>query len=838
MASPFTVFRKYQKVLLAITGILAMIAFVFLGTCIQTTGVGRSYNNPLVVSWKYGELRETDLASMVQLRVSLNDFLRTARLQAGLPDTREQVLATSEESVIHTMVLAQRARDAGVVVSDDMINQVLARHTDNRLSGNDFMRLLASYKPGNQRVTPQQLFDVLREHLLAERALHLFAFALAPTTPDQRWDYFNRLERRVTAQVLPLPVVEFTDDVKTPSDTVLQEFFDKHKNRLAVPDSPEPGFRQPYRAKFQYFKADVEELTTEEMPNVTDAEIEEYYEKNKNVLFRERPLPPLEEKTEDKSEATKEEKSDAEKSAAEKSDAVKAETEKSDDRKAGGNAGETDKNGDKAAAKPDVNAKEQDAKSNEHAKAKGKSAPAPEKPAESANEKDDGKGEKQQSSQTRDRNTANPFRFVNYQDEKAAGDRSKADSSKEEVKTESQVKETRAKEKEKEAEAEADKSDTSKADVAAKDETAKEDAAKSDAAKSDEAPSTEKSETAKSKPIVEPVVYRPLEKVRDEIRRSLARERVPARVDKIFDELRGQLRAYVDARGRWLVNKTKNPDEAEPRKPDFEKLAAKYPGIKAYTTALISQSQAATDPTLDIARSFNPSMNLQNPFAREDWLVVAFQEGQLFRQATSRDPEENRYLWWKIDEAAPQVPEFADVRDEVLETWKMIQARAAAQKAAEDYARQVRAAKGTTMKEIFADDANLPVKEVGPFAWLTGGNVPFAMQQLPPRISEVPGVDKPGDEFMRTAYRLEPNEVGVAFNEPKTMVYVLQVTGTDPSEEILQREFMVKIKNFDRYQQAASNTQYQAQRNWMQSLNEQYGVHWERPAQAPSPMQM
>ena len=54
MASPFRVFRKHQKVLIATLGILAMVAFVFLVPLMSLLGGGRGSGgpvNPVIISW-------------------------------------------------------------------------------------------------------------------------------------------------------------------------------------------------------------------------------------------------------------------------------------------------------------------------------------------------------------------------------------------------------------------------------------------------------------------------------------------------------------------------------------------------------------------------------------------------------------------------------------------------------------------------------------------------------------------------------------------------------------------------------------------------------------------
>ena len=215
------------------------------------------------------------------------------------------------------------------------------------------------------------------------------------------------------------------------------------------------------------------------------------------------------------------------------------------------------------------------------------------------------------------------------------------------------------------------------------------------------------------------------------------------------------------------------------------------------------------------------------------WTSVAFEPGGLYKASVTFDPQGNQYLWWKTEERKARVPAFEDVKAEVLEAYKMFHARDKAVTQARQYAKQVKAA-SKNMKDLFADDQDLPVTQTEPFTWLTGGNVPSGMGQL--RISEVKGVEMAGEEFMRTVYSLAPGETGVALNAPKTVAYVIQVIETTPSRLVLQKDFMTRVKSYDRFRAAASGELTDERKRWLDSLYEKYGVHWERPPEEPRAM--
>jgi hypothetical protein len=270
----------------------------------------------------------------------------------------------------------------------------------------------------------------------------------------------------------------------------------------------------------------------------------------------------------------------------------------------------------------------------------------------------------------------------------------------------------------------------------------------------------------------------------------------------------------------------KNPNEPKPKPFAMEALAEKY-GVTAFTTEFISRLDAQTNEKLDIAKSSD--MNLKSPNYFGPWTRIAFQARRLVPITTSDAASGASYLSWKIDEREGNIPEFNAVRDQVVEAWKRIKARDLAVKKASEYAEMVRKAK-QPMKDVFAKEVNLPVSEVGPFSWLTRASVPFAMQQIPPsHYPQIPGVVSPGEEFMEATFRQQAGEVGVALNHPKSIAYVIYAVDFEPADAVLEQEFMVKIRDYDRYRDAGRVKLAQARNDWIDSLLAEYDVQWQRP---------
>jgi hypothetical protein len=209
--------------------------------------------------------------------------------------------------------------------------------------------------------------------------------------------------------------------------------------------------------------------------------------------------------------------------------------------------------------------------------------------------------------------------------------------------------------------------------------------------------------------------------------------------------------------------------------------------------------------------------------------AYAFQSLAKFHPETSIDMLGDVYLFWKTDETKDLVPKFEDkgVRNEVLRAWKMIQARSLAMKEAESIAAEARKTR-KTLKETLADRPGMPIIMPPPFSWMTFGNVPMGSAPNAARNSDVVGVAYAGDDFMRTVFRLEPSQIGTAFNEPKTVAYVIQLDEFTPSHKVLWKEF--EVDDFSKYEPAAREDQRQAYQAWLDEIKTSAGLKWERKA--------
>ena len=306
MASPFRMFRKNQKVMMAVVTVLAMFAFVFLGSWSKMGGPSNEIQNPEVFTWKYGTARRSDIQNQRYMRQMVRQFLLFARQAAG-EDPRQaqmmmsQMLPLTDDKIIESMVLQKKADELGIVISDKVVNDFLRGWTNDRVKPQQFADIIATLNADRRSISQSNLFDALRFELAVLNVQEMFSPLFSRVgrmgatfrgdTPADRWDYFCRLNRKVTVEMVALPVEKFVNDVPDPSDAQLHAFYDQYKDSFPQPNSPTPGFKQPMRAQYQYFKADDEKLVAQELPKVTEKEIKDYYDQFKDVFFKKTTLP-------------------------------------------------------------------------------------------------------------------------------------------------------------------------------------------------------------------------------------------------------------------------------------------------------------------------------------------------------------------------------------------------------------------------------------------------------------------------------------------------------------------------------------------------------------------
>ncbi len=84
-----------------------------------------------------------------------------------------------------------------------------------------------------------------------------------------------------------------------------------------------------------------------------------------------------------------------------------------------------------------------------------------------------------------------------------------------------------------------------------------------------------------------------------------------------------------------------------------------------------------------------------------------------------------------------------------------------------------------------------------------------------------------GNDFMQAVAILQPGEVGVAWNEPKTVVYVIRVLETSPPADDLRQMFLTSA-NPQQINVVARLDRWFAYQDWVKGLEAMAGLEWQQ----------
>jgi hypothetical protein len=754
MASPFRIFRKYQKTLLVVAGVILMFVFVIGDSLVaylsgSPRGSGESSRDAqaIAVSWDTSRLTNQELDQLMMRRRIVSGFLRTVHdegvrsaLLAGI-DPRELrvqplqalVSAPTEQGVVATMLYAEAARNAGIRVSDDAIVNYLDELGRQRVSRNDMRAMLN--QAGGGRIPTQYMMDALREELLAHSYLASYQFAFHTVTPQQGYADWLRVNDRVVVEAAAVPAESLVVDVPEPTDAELTAFFDEHKQREPQPDligqmelpSPVPGFRTPRKIDVQFIQAQYDQFLAKVENEITDEQIAKYYDENKDPLFIKAETGLFDQSTIDEKPAAEE--------PATGSQTEEPKTEPSGGEPPAGNATPSaDTNDSSTEDEPTGVSVEPNADSDSVVPPADEGAPA---------------DDEQSSERKNPRNEV--FRlaaFAQEQEQAPAAENPEA------------------------TESAASAAETQAAPVSP-----------SASATADQPPATDD----------KPKEFQPLEDVRDEIRSRLARDRVNEQLTGLMSQLQSQVngeftsyfgeRLSAESEGRALPG-------PPPALASLAPLAAQH-GLTHGTTGPMSWLEMRETP---VGASGDIETN------RELYRILfATDDLDLYQPISTQDLDGNRYLAMKTSDTPGRIPTLAEKRDEVVRAWKLQKAADRALKHAEGLAKQAQEA-NKPLADFFAENQSVQVVRTDPFSRYTGGTVSRNLQgqlaQQPFRLSEPDGITAAGPDFMDEVFSLKDGEVGAVLNHDHSIAYVVRVAERMMATDALRDAYLSEAGNW------------------------------------------
>ncbi|UUO04828.1 hypothetical protein M4951_15695 [Blastopirellula sp. J2-11] len=809
MRNPFHFFRKNQKALLAVFGVLLMIVFTVGGVVSQFFPQRAAYEaaDKVVVKIDGQPLTKPEIDRLNQdaTLVSLVTGMAMARTQeaGGFPNppappisglryqppsgpnspggpVREEV---STQAVISDHLFSLEGERLGVAISDDMVREFMTSVTGGVISDVQYAELLNQAQGADGRVSYDQMFEMFRRTLLVQKTKRLLLEGVSTATPASAWVNYRNLNRTIDVQLYPVNTADYLAKVtQKPTEAELKKLFNQYRDQIRNPGTGEPGFLQLDKAAVGFVKADYEKFLEAELAKITDEQIAADYEKNKDSSYRKPVADP----------------------AAETPLGVPATEPAMEEKPAATEPMTTEPAVDKPAAEPakmEEPAKEAPAVE----KPMTETPPATEKPAEEksapeAPTEEKPADEKPATEESSLLGRGSEAMLVAFQEEETT----EGDKPAEEKPATEKPADDAAPTAEPMKEAPAEMKPMEDA-AAPKDET-----------KPTDEPSMEEA----------PVEYRPLEEVKDQIKASLARPLAQAAVkdalQKVSDILQREYDDYFYA----------DEQQGTPFDDlDLKKLAQEN-GVEYGEMPMMDYIAAMESPYGEITHaefSYNPQ---QGGLQRNDRRFVDFIFGnksplyrpQEFPGASSSSmfsmPADQQFVFWKTAESKGFLPTFDQVRDQVVEAWKLQQAAKLAEAEAEKIAASAQG--DAPLNEV------VPVKD----AVLVADNITYYQEIRQPgqyNPAQIPGVEKTGLKTLDKIFSTPVGATVVVPNADETVWYVARVTGERKTEAELRDQLKSEM-NGDFPFSVAYLEGMRSQVRWNQvqeDLFERFNVEWQ-----------
>jgi len=323
-------------------------------------------------------------------------------------------------------------------------------------------------------------------------------------------------------------------------------------------------------------------------------------------------------------------------------------------------------------------------------------------------------------------------------------------------------------------------------------------------------------------PELTPPILRPFDDVRTELAVTLAEERAQNEISEKFNKIKEDVLLrfadeYATALDELEEARKKDPSATRvlPVPPDLKEVAQRE-GLNYEVTKLLSREDAEHYGTISNAESGTTPLSGGAKFAQE---FFDSKKG-LYEPEELTDQGRTRYLARKIKDVPPHVPSLDEVRSDVSLAYKMIQARALAEKRANELARELK--KSGTIKDAIVDGYR--VLTIPLVSRKQSRIVPsqFYLFTETPEDTPIPDVLYAGDAFRDAFFSLQPDTIVTAPNQPRTTFYVMALDKREPAT------FTALYAPYSDQRRYESSAQDQAGRQladeWMNWLRQKAGL--------------
>ena len=732
------------------------------------------------------------------------------------------------EDVAVRKALDAKADELGIVVTDEQVNSYLQAATGNNITS----RIITDVRK-RLGLSEAALYDVLRNAIRRKEVFALLnSDSRTELPPAAYFDLYRRLNDTRNIQAVEIPVAAFLDEDAEPTDEELQSLFEQYRRNMpnrgpdGRPVPGQPGFVQPTRMKVASLEISLEDAKTM-VEEPTEEELRALYA----ARYQQTVEPPAVGAAAGESPAMPE-IDDVDVDAL--ADELEADLKATDEQPATNGAADEKpaESGPGEAASDEAVVEEPSDETSWTPAGADRQAIYPvafwqDAPADEAMEN---------AIQTLQENVGL------LTGETAAGDTPKQDKPTRETPKGDEAKKTDKAEKPAMTET-AEKADAEAADkpaAAMPDESAKPDGGEK---------AMDGKPSADAEPIVPPApgemdtkdapepATPSFEEAREELREELILQKARAKMRELNDEA---LNYVVD---KIQLSATLPPEDEDyitaEQASEIAQAYAEEQGLVYTETPLLSVSEMFADEEYAITAAFDIRARTSVPQA------VA-QAGDDFSPSTAFSPTGSQFVYWRTAVEPSHEPidlNEEGVREQVVEAWRLTQARPLAEARAKELAEQVAAAEGEQPLAEVASDATvtgeedaakLSVREADAITYLTQSSAvapnPLAGTP-PPRFTDVGsrlGASVPlAQDFLATVFeKLEPGEAGVSFDEDQSSYWVVYVEPGDvvqPGDEFKSAPVFGSPFSSP-YPQMAAQFKGQYGRNWRQALLDEYGV--------------
>lgn len=175
------------------------------------------------------------------------------------------------EELIQKKLIMQEARSLGLTASDDDVANHLAKAPEFQIAGRfnkeQYLQILKA-----NRLFPAQFEEEQREQLTLNRLYSVILDSVQVSDAEVRERY--RLEQeKINLQFIKLALGDFIAEVKLNEDDI-KKFYDRNRETL----------KEPVKIQVEYLAYPFDRFTT--AAQVSDKEVEEYFQANQNDKFR------------------------------------------------------------------------------------------------------------------------------------------------------------------------------------------------------------------------------------------------------------------------------------------------------------------------------------------------------------------------------------------------------------------------------------------------------------------------------------------------------------------------------------------------------------------------